>query len=423
MLCGLGERQSLENLVQMLGRATFNGKDILERNIGKGGKEQILINWTDWDAAHAYYEFQRQIFERLRNGTSLQKILSEPDADKFTAMANIACRGKRTIGPTKLKNVNRISEKIFEPPDDGAALRRGYEWALRYGLPFLNTTTGETMKINSPLSEDDHKAISASADLKVIEEYLYHTKYHKVFQAMIVRKAMSIWFNGYEASEQGEAKEEVFFTKTYCKNLCGELHIVGSAKGSLTVKSVSKDWSDHSACHLPLGSEDKGRWKLEPCDWPIFRRRPIEERDGTAGENFGYELNEELRKFGRRFRAQLKAQPPIFQQDDLRRYVASVPVAVVETGGGGGGGGGTGRGKKRRIPKPPPPQVLEESVGGAGEEGGALYNDTAEAGRKKRRTMAKKDPNAPKGPPNAFGELVTPISVEGTLAQAPISFF
>jgi hypothetical protein len=64
MLCGLGEMRSVEDLVQMLGRATFKGRSFFERNMGRDAKVQILIRWKDWDLAKDYYRFQDDVAKK-----------------------------------------------------------------------------------------------------------------------------------------------------------------------------------------------------------------------------------------------------------------------------------------------------------------------------------------------------------------------
>jgi hypothetical protein len=65
MLCGLGGRRSVDDLVQMIGRATYNGSNHLERNLGPGAKVEVLINFRDWDLVNDYLAFQDEVAERL----------------------------------------------------------------------------------------------------------------------------------------------------------------------------------------------------------------------------------------------------------------------------------------------------------------------------------------------------------------------
>lgn len=42
MLCGLAAGRSMEDLIQMAGRGTFNGRKVLARNMGRDAKEEVL---------------------------------------------------------------------------------------------------------------------------------------------------------------------------------------------------------------------------------------------------------------------------------------------------------------------------------------------------------------------------------------------
>ena len=65
MLCGLGGKRSIDDLVQMIGRATYNGSNHLDRNMGVGAKVEVLINFRDWDLVKDYLAFQDQVAEKL----------------------------------------------------------------------------------------------------------------------------------------------------------------------------------------------------------------------------------------------------------------------------------------------------------------------------------------------------------------------
>jgi hypothetical protein len=67
MLCGLQPGRSAEDLIQMAGRVTGNGRSALLENMGVGAKVKILMNHQDFDLVLAYYRFQDELFEGLEN--------------------------------------------------------------------------------------------------------------------------------------------------------------------------------------------------------------------------------------------------------------------------------------------------------------------------------------------------------------------
>jgi hypothetical protein len=113
MLCGLAPGRSIEDLVQMAGRVTFIGRDVLNCNMGQDAKVKILISDKDWDLACAYYRFQDQLFHLLKEGKSIQELLAAPDKNNLNPCPQIkydwssditAFMGKRTIGAKKRNN-------------------------------------------------------------------------------------------------------------------------------------------------------------------------------------------------------------------------------------------------------------------------------------------------------------------------------
>ena len=54
-------RETKQTFQQMIGRATYNGKNHLERNMGTGAKVEVLINFRDWDYINDYIRFQDEV--------------------------------------------------------------------------------------------------------------------------------------------------------------------------------------------------------------------------------------------------------------------------------------------------------------------------------------------------------------------------
>jgi len=113
MLCGLLERRSAEDLVQMLGRATFN--DPGRKALGSNAKIKILIQYNDWDLAVAYYRFQDELFNHLRSGKSIQEVLVLIKHDFSSDIRPFM--GKRTIGAKKRNNT--LDARFERPKSEG----------------------------------------------------------------------------------------------------------------------------------------------------------------------------------------------------------------------------------------------------------------------------------------------------------------
>lgn len=61
IVAALGLGYSIENVLQALGRATFNGKSTLDRNVGVGAKVKVLTIESDFKAVQVYQKFIRHI--------------------------------------------------------------------------------------------------------------------------------------------------------------------------------------------------------------------------------------------------------------------------------------------------------------------------------------------------------------------------
>jgi hypothetical protein len=71
IVAALGIGYSIESVVQALGRATFNGKSTLERNVGAGAKVQVLTVESDFKAVQVYQKFMRHIAGKRKNNATV----------------------------------------------------------------------------------------------------------------------------------------------------------------------------------------------------------------------------------------------------------------------------------------------------------------------------------------------------------------
>jgi hypothetical protein len=314
MLCGLSEVQAVENLVQMVGRATFNGKEILERNLGPGSKVKMLINYRDWDLAKRYYAFQEELFERLKSKT-MDEVLGEegPESivEKFSWQSNISDIGRRPIGAPRRNN--QLSAQFEEPPDDALTsnMLLGAAWAAAHGYPAYGLR-GHKFSLSSPISVSA-RIRQTNADDHTIEQYLYHSRYHSYALAMLLRKAIMGTVASWKEGPDGLQDDLIHVDQ--CRTWCSELYaVVFAVNGEVSVKQRSMRWSAAAACHTGV---PKGQWKLAPCKWPLFTQELV---DGAVQ---GYRLHEKLIKFAGNFRSEIITQPPLHTKEDLEQYVTS----------------------------------------------------------------------------------------------------
>jgi len=120
MLCGLQPGRSAEDLIQMAGRVTGNGRSALLENMGVGAKVKILMNHQDFDLVLAYYRFQDELFEGLKTKSiqdMLPPLLEKTGREmKYQYGSNfVPVLGKRTIGRTSMHH-NKLSGLLSNPP-------------------------------------------------------------------------------------------------------------------------------------------------------------------------------------------------------------------------------------------------------------------------------------------------------------------
>ena len=195
ILCGLGDRHSFENLVQMAGRATGNFRSELADN----GHEAvtILCGWRDFDAMRAYLRFQRELGRRIQGGEKMEVALGE-DSLVYSAMANFARNCRRTVGSSRMglelrANFEEAGLECAEFADE----LLGWSWAQREGMPCFGPH-GQPFRLDSPLRAEERAALSD--DGRLVEEHLYHTKQLSNPVSLALRQALSKLQPGDESS-------------------------------------------------------------------------------------------------------------------------------------------------------------------------------------------------------------------------------
>jgi len=114
----LGMGHSVENFIQALGRATFNGKSVLEQN----GHSHVtyLMPGHDANIAPAYDSFVKEIHRRCMNGDSLNQAMSGangklPDKTNYLRLTN-----RKTGQRPKRDDIGRYHDRdsFEEPPEE-----------------------------------------------------------------------------------------------------------------------------------------------------------------------------------------------------------------------------------------------------------------------------------------------------------------
>ena len=136
LLCGLTPGRCIEDLVQMAGRVTFNGRTALRTNLGQDAKVKLVINFRDWDMALAYYRFQDEVSQRLRDGKPMSEVLSGL-AESYHFSSNFGeDMGKRSIGAPRRKNV--LLSTFDEQDESSTELAKYFPGFLRQPLNGFN---------------------------------------------------------------------------------------------------------------------------------------------------------------------------------------------------------------------------------------------------------------------------------------------
>ena len=325
MLCGLAAGRSVEDLVQMAGRSTFNGLNVLHRNMGSHAKVKILIQYRDWDLAIAYYRFQDQLFDQLNQGISIQEVLTQSGSRiKYDWQANIIpFMGKRTIGAKKRNNI--LGAEFKRPEADDVPhiklMFPGMVWAsenanLEYDIH------GREWKLNSPISAADRHRMTAIE--KDIEEYLYHEKEHFIPVAIILRRALMRVKPLWESGNINDSSENMFFTRsgeddTIDRNDLLEEHARphgsrGSTQFRLKRAKGFSRFEPARAMNSAIGNT-RSWWQKKGNSWPIFL--PSDFRNTGVFQNAAQNaaerlvLNPAIIEFAKRFASQIASQMPI----------------------------------------------------------------------------------------------------------------
>ena len=202
-LCGLGPGRSIEDLVQMAGRVTFNGRNALRANLGAEAKVKILIHFRDWDMALAYYRFQDEVCKRLMAGKSMDEVMKGIGEKYHFASDFLACKGglrsgprKRPIGAIKRKNLlGATFENQGEASAELAKYFPGRAWAQackwlsydKHGMPWC---------LDSPIPSSETMLFNETGS--IIERYLYHEGNHFNPIAVMFRRALFIAKSSWE---------------------------------------------------------------------------------------------------------------------------------------------------------------------------------------------------------------------------------
>jgi len=350
MLCGLAPGRSVEDLVQMAGRSTFNGRSVLHRNRGANAKVKILIHHRDWDLAIAYYNFQDRIFDLLNKGKRIDEVLdTEGSHIKHEWCCDItAFLGRRTIGARKREN--RLDDGLFERAEtlDLDELKKtfpGRYWASRHCFMEFDQH-GMQHQLRSPIPKDEHLKMKQME--REIEEYLYHEKDHFQNSAIILRRALMIakpqWERGSSASVvrwHGSLAEPAEPAPTIFTSAGGDGHhrdelLRDAAKlqrprnggaVKLVCKPLYTRFEPARACNTCDQSKRKGSWWQKRGDcWPLFV--VVEGRQGAFGGQKGsfggvgsaLALNPKIINFARKFAKYILQQPPLYSFHDVQQY-------------------------------------------------------------------------------------------------------
>ena len=158
----MGKGQSNENVIQALGRGTFNGKNILKDN----GHDHVTVLTQKEDLAMCtkYYKYQDEVQVRLSSGETTEEAMTGSKT-KFEDDANFWRHTERKTGRVKefKKDCRDIAEGggFLEPTnfDDERDLKEKY-WG--------DTLTQRVLKQFTYLLED---GISRSSEADIIEKF------------------------------------------------------------------------------------------------------------------------------------------------------------------------------------------------------------------------------------------------------------
>ena len=342
MLCGLGDRHSFENLVQMAGRATGN----FRRELAANGHEAVtvLAGWRDFDAARAYLRFQRELAARIDGGAPLDAALGE-GAAVYSAAANFAADCGRRVGCPRMRFELRATFRAAAAAGGGGGgsgsgkeeeEMMGRQWAEREGMPCYGPQ-GQLYRLETPLSAAQRAALTEGE--RAAEQVLYHSKHLAVAPSLAVRRALS------ELRRPGEAR--------------GAEYWAGQLRGTPVLRYGRSGLAAVEAVTRRLRRDGEGRYLgglIEPCG--------SGGGGGAGGDSDpdskeGFVLGRAVVSFAEKFGREMEGQPPVWREEALRARAESWNRGRSLEAGGAGGGGGARSGS--------------DGEGGGGEGGGGPF--------------------------------------------------
>ena len=124
MLVSRGGGYSIEDVIQTLGRGTFNGRDVLEKNGFQN--VTVLCEWRDLMTAKSYHSLTEFIQWRMQEGDTLGEAISGKKV-KLPEHANAFRYTDRKVGPGAkarsaagriMKDLKVLGEEAFEEPTE-----------------------------------------------------------------------------------------------------------------------------------------------------------------------------------------------------------------------------------------------------------------------------------------------------------------
>jgi hypothetical protein len=284
MLCGLGERQSFENLVQMMGRATGTFKSSLAANGHQ--RVKLLTTWRDYDAAKAYLNFQTQLADRLRS-MDLQQALGAIGAT-YAKEANFIDISRRALGHSKMCHHLEVQ---FEASSCGI----GWQYAASLGMPSYGFR-GQLFMLKSPLSTEQRELLTPEEHR--VEDLLYHSKHLSDPTIIILRRVM-----------MRLAIDDVWQSQGFWERQWERVpHLTYSKDGSPSVRFTNKRFSPEN-----IRRGGMLRWRQTP---------------GNGAGNLEYSLPESILRFHDEHRELIDRHPPAFTEEALRTAAGIIYPAV-----------------------------------------------------------------------------------------------
>jgi hypothetical protein len=290
ILCGLGERQSYENLVQMLGRATGTFRAELAANGHKAVR--VLASWQDFDAACAYLSFQEELARRLSESDEGLEAALGSLAVPYASQCNfLQLASTRSLGNAKM----RFGLDVPFEEGRGGVEGRGRQYAEGEGMP-LYGPHGQLLRLESPLPAEERARMTEEE--RRVEAMMYHSRYHCDPKAIVIRSAATRL-----------AVEDVWQDQGFWDALHQDVPVlVYRRDGSASVRRATETFHAE-AIRRPDSLGLLFQWRRCP---------------GAAEGEFQYSLHESILRFVDRHRLTIAAHPPITDEAGLLATAASV---------------------------------------------------------------------------------------------------